>query len=226
MSRPDTNVTPGPLDEEYETEPLPLPRRRRLPLLTAALAVALIGAGTFVAGVEAQKHWGGSGSPTGARGAAGFASRFGGTSTDRTQTGTTAGSGARDSQGGGGFLGGGATIGTVQVIKGTTLYVTDSSGNTVKILTSPASSVSKTVSTNVKAIRPGDTVVVRGTAQKNGDITAESISIGTGGLGRNGGASGFGGGASGFGGGGSNGGATGFGGSSSGAGTGFGGGGG
>ena len=86
----------------------------------------------------------------------------------------------------------------------------------VKVVTSPASTVSKTVDTNVNAIHPGDTVVVRGTTGKNGEITAESISIGTGGFGRRGGGR--------FGGGnGSSGGASGFGSSDSGAPSGFGG---
>ena len=76
------------------------------------------------------------------------------------------------------------------LIKGTTLYVTDTSGNTVKVTTSAASTVTKTVATNVKSIRPGQTVVVRGTQQKNGNITAESITIG----GTGGGFGGFGGG--------------------------------
>ena len=100
-------------------------------------------------------------------------------------------------------------------MKGSTLYVTDASGNTVKITTSAASTVSKTVTTNLQAVRPGDTVVVRGTQQKNGSITAQSISVGTAGaagFGGGGGATGFGGGSSGGGGGG----ATGFGGGGSG----------
>ena len=195
----DSNDTPNALDDEYETEPLPLPRRRRLPKLTAALVVAVLCAATFIAGAAAQKHWGSSGSPAGSRNgaAAALAARLGGT-TGQTQTGTTGAAGSRN--GGGGFGGGGATVGTVGVIKGSTLYVTDASGNTVKVVTSPASTVSKTVDTNVRAIHPGDTVVVRGTTGKNGEITAESISIGTGGFGRRGGGgNGSGGGASGFG---------------------------
>ncbi len=91
------------------------------------------------------------------------------------------------------------------MIKGSTLYVTDSSGNTVKVTMSPASTVTKTVSSNAKGILPGDTVVVRGTQQKNGSIAAQTISVGSAGA-----ASAFGGGGS------SSGGATGFGGGGSG----------
>ena len=201
-------------DDALELQALALRRRRRLPLLTALLAVGVVAAGAFIVGAEVQKHWGTSASSGGSGTAATFASRFrgaGGTTTGTTTTGT------RGGFGGGTFAGGGATIGTVTVIKGSTLYVTDTSGNTVKITTSPASTVSKTVSTNLQAVRPGDTVVVRGTQQKNGSITASSISVGTAGAtgfgsGDSGGATGFGGssssrngGATGFGGGGSGG---------------------
>ena len=222
MATFDSTPAPSTLDDEYETEPLPLPRRRRLPVLTAALTVAVLCGAAFVGGAAAQRHWGSSGSSANSRNGAAtaaLAARFGGTTTGQTQTrtGTTDGAGSR-AGGAGGFLGGGATIGTVGVIKGSTLYVTDTSGNTVKVVASPASTVSKTVDTNVNAIHPGDTVVVRGTTGKNGEVTAESISIGTGGFGGGGGATGFGGGN------GSSGGASGSGGSSnSGAPSGFGG---
>ena len=207
-------------DDDVDAEPLVLPAKRRLPMLTAVLAVALLIAGAFIVGAEVQKHWGASSSGSGS-GASSFASRFGGAG--RTGTTTTTGS-AGTRAGAFGALAGGATIGTVSVIKGSTLYVTDTSGNTVKVVTSPGSTVSKTVTTNVKAIRPGDTVVVRGTTGKNGNVTAQSITLGSagaggfGGFGGRGSGSGSGGsgGASGFGGGGSSGGATGFGGGSTG----------
>jgi len=72
------------------------------------------------------------------------------------------------------------TVGLVTLIKGTTLYVTDLTGNTVKVRTAPGMQVSKTVSTTVKGIHPGDSVVVRGTKQKDGSTKASSVSIGTG----------------------------------------------
>jgi len=208
-------------DDDGDAEPLTLPAKRRLPMLTAVLAVALLVAGAFIVGAEVQKHWGASSSGSSAGGASSFASRFGGAG--RTGTTTTGSAGTRA----GALAGGGATIGTVSVIKGGTLYVTDTSGNTVKVVVPVGTSVSKTVTTNVKGIRPGQTVVVRGTAGKNGNVTAQSITVGStgagglfGGFGGGGrGSGGFGsgsGGASGFGGGSSTGGATGFGGGSSG----------
>jgi len=190
----------GDDDDALELQALAMRRRRRMPFLTAVLAVGVVAAGAFIVGVEVQKHWGGSSSSGGSGTAAAFASRFGSrTGTGRTTTGTTTGAGA-SGFGGGGFAGSGATVGTVSVIKGSTLYVTDSSGNTVKVTTSPASSVTKTVSSKVTGILPGDTVVIRGTQQKNGSIAAQTISVGSAGAasvfggGSSGGATGFGGG--------------------------------
>ena len=195
----DTNLTHDSIDD-FDTEALPLPPRRRLPVLTLVLAAALVAAAMFAAGAEAQKHWGsssGSAAGNGSGLAAAFAAaRGGGTGTGTGATATTAGTGG---PGQGGFPGGGATIGTVSVIKGSTLYITDTSGNTVRVVTSAGSTVSKTVSTTVKGINPGDSVVVRGTAGKNGDVTASSITVG-GAAGGGFGGGGFGGGPSGFGG--------------------------
>ena len=203
MSTIDTSL-PMPDDEPdddvaAELEALAISRRRKMPRVTLTLVVALVGAAAFIGGAEAQKHLGSSSTSsarTGGTAASAFTSRF--------RTGATGGSG--------GSFAGGATIGTVTVIKGSTLYITDTSGNTVKVTTSAASQVSRTVSGTVKNVRPGDSVVVRGTTQKNGTVAASSISLG--GAGGSGGATGFGGG-TGSGNSNSNGGATGFGGGSS-----------
>lgn len=172
MSTIDTSSIPvpgdGPDDDvAAELEALAIRRRRKLPRVTLALCVAIVGAGAFIGGAEAQKHLGSSPS-TGAAGsgaASGFTSRFRGATAGRTAS---------------AFGGGGATIGTVTAIKGSTLYVTDTSGNVVKVSTSPASQVSKTTTGTVKDIKPGDTVVVRGAQGKNGTIAASSISLGGG----------------------------------------------
>jgi hypothetical protein len=196
---------PTPPDEgDFDLEVLAARRRRRLPIVTTVLAIGVVAAAAFIGGVEIQKHYGssaGSGQGTGASNLASFASRF-------------RSSAAGGATGGTGTFGGGAgaTIGTVTLIKGKTLYVTDTSGNTVKVAASAGSRVTKTVSSTLGfgAIHPGDSVVVRGTAGKNGTIAADSITLGAltgGGFGGggsgfgSGGASGFGGGATGFGGG-------------------------
>ena len=102
----------GPDDDvAAELEALAISRRRKMPRVTLTLAVAIVGAGAFIGGAEAQKHLGSSSTSaarTGAgTGASAFASRFRGA--------------ARPAEAVGSFGGGGATIGTVTVIKGSTL---------------------------------------------------------------------------------------------------------
>jgi hypothetical protein len=178
------------------------------PIPLALLGVLLLACG-FIGGVLVEKGQTSSSSAGGA--AAGLASRFaalrGGADSTTTGSGASgsgaSGSGASGggasgggtgsggtgsgSTGGGGFagrlggLGGSATIGEVSYISGSTLYVTNSEGNTVKVATSPASSITKTVKADLHGIHPGETVVVRGTKGSGGVVSAESISVGGGG---------------------------------------------
>ncbi|MFL5964876.1 MAG: hypothetical protein ACJ757_18550 [Gaiellaceae bacterium] len=143
-------------------------RRKKLPALTAALALAVAIALGLIGGVEAQKHWGASSSATAARpaGFAGFAGRGGG-----------AGAGGFAGLGGAGASG---TNGTVTLIKGSTLYVTDASGNTVLVKTTAGSTVKQTVSGTIKSAHPGDSVAVTGTQNKDGSYSASTITIGGG----------------------------------------------
>lgn len=145
-------------------------RRKKLPALTAALALAVAIALGVIGGVEAQKHWGASSAATTGRpaGFAGFAGRGG----------APGGGGGFAGFGGGGGAGGGATTGTVTLIKGSTLYVTDASGNTVLVHTTAQSSVKKTVSATTKTVHPGDSVSVTGTQNKDGSYSAQAITIG------------------------------------------------
>jgi hypothetical protein len=193
MSTLDTSL-PVPAEEPdddvaAELEDLALRRRRKLPRVTLALAVALVGAGAFIGGAEAQKHLGSTPASSSSGTGAALASRFRGANVTAGRQGTFA-------------AGGGGTFGTVTAIKGSTLYITDSSGNVVKVSTSAASQVTKTTTGTVKDIKPGDSVVVRGSQGKNGTIAADSISLGGagavtfgggGGSAANGGATGFGG---------------------------------
>jgi len=146
-------------------------RRKRLPALTAALALAAAIAAGAIFGVEAQKHWGSSASATSTRGfPSGFPGAAGGSA---ARSGFPSGA----AFGGAGFAAGG-TSGTVTLIKGSTLYVTDTSGNTVLVHTSATSRVSKTVAGTVKSVHPGDSVTVVGTKNKNGSYQARQVTIG------------------------------------------------
>jgi hypothetical protein len=189
-------------DDGPATDLLPPRRRRGLAPLTAILGVCLVAALAFFGGVEAQKHEGGSGNPSanGARAGqlaslAGNGSATGGFRARRNGGGFGASAGARAGQGagggfgggggaggfgGGGFAGGaggGVTSGTVKLIKGTSLYVTDTSGNTVKVALTGSSAVTKTETTTIAGIHPGDTVLAIGTAGKNGIVAAKQVRV-------------------------------------------------
>jgi hypothetical protein len=71
------------------------------------------------------------------------------------------------------------TAGTVAYLSGSTLYVTNSEGNTIKVTTNAGTSVTKTVAGTVKGIHPGETVTVTGSTGSDGAVGAESISLGS-----------------------------------------------
>jgi len=161
-----------------ETDELPRrPRRRLFGPIPAVLIAILLLAGGFLAGVEVQKNEGGS--STSGSGLAGLAALRGAGGKSSTGTRGSGGgfAGAGGFGGAGGLAGGGITTGEVSYLSGNTLYVATGEGNTVKVSAPDGATVSKTVSTNVKSIHPGDTVLVRGSQSGTGKVTASSISI-------------------------------------------------
>ncbi len=169
------------------------PRRQYFNRASAAVAALVTCAIGFYAGVRVEKSQVSSSSTAAGGAASAFAARArafasgaaGGTagaaaagssaagSASPTGAGAGAASGAR-APGAGGF--GGASFGTVSSVRGGTMYVTESSGNTVKVKLSSSTKISKSLSVPKKAIRPGDTVVIQGLAGKNGTVTAASVS--------------------------------------------------
>jgi len=183
---PDIDYEPAEQENEWLDDESELPRRPRRRLLTpiplALLAVLLIACG-FIGGVLVQKGQGGTASPSGGA-SGGFPSLAalkgavpgagGGTS---SAGGATANGGPSAFPGIRGTGSGGVTTGEVAYVRGNTLYVTDSQGNTVKVSAAAGSKVTKTVSTKASSIHPGATVVVLGSKAKNGSISASSISV-------------------------------------------------
>jgi hypothetical protein len=169
---------PLDIDEEEPEQSTRRPRRRLLtPIPLALIGVLLIAAG-FIAGVLVEKGQSTSGSSSGAA-SSNVSSRL---AALRGALGAGAGGAAPGSSSGSssGAGGGQPVAGQVAYLSGATLYVTSSEGNTVKVLTSPATSVSKTSKATVKGIHPGETVTVTGTTAANGTLTAESIRVGSG----------------------------------------------
>jgi len=164
----------GELDEDWypELEELPQrPRRKLITPTTVALAVVLFAACGFIGGVLVQKGQA-SGTPA-TGGASGVASRFAAAAAGASGASGTAGFASRF---GGLFPGaGGGASGTVSSISGSTLYVTETSGNTVAVVTTPESKITKSESVKSSAIHPGDSIVVEGITGSSGTITASSV---------------------------------------------------
>lgn len=164
--------------DEWLEEPEELPRRprRRLlgtggnPVFLALLGVLLATCG-FIGGVLVEKGQTTSSSSSSSA-AAGLASRFAALrgAASSTSTGGSSSSSA-------GFTR--PTAGTVAYIDGSTLYVTNSEGNTVKVRTSAGTSVTKTVKSTLSGIHPGETVTIAGATGSSGTVSAESISVGS-----------------------------------------------
>jgi hypothetical protein len=184
-------------DEEWVSQ---APKGWRVRGTTAVLLLLLFAAAGFWGGSALQKHHDKASTSTAAASAASrFAAARGGTGTGTAGRGSAgAGSGAGASGTGGGFARNG-TVGIVTTVEGSTVYVTDSSGNLVKVATNPSSTVTKTVSGTVGDLQPGQTVIVQGSKAPDGTTTARSITIapagsGFGAIGRLGGGGGSGGG--------------------------------
>ncbi|HEV7936872.1 MAG TPA: hypothetical protein VGP18_02475 [Solirubrobacteraceae bacterium] len=177
------------LEEPPESELPPRPRRRLLtPVPLALMGVLAIACG-FIGGVLVEK--GQSSSSSSGAGTSGLASRFAALRAGASGASATSGTGARSGAGAaaGGFGGGASgaagfkrpTAGTVAYLDGDTLYVTNVEGNTVKVTTSAGTTVNKTVKSSVKGIHPGETVTITGETGSGGSLSAESISVGSGG---------------------------------------------
>jgi hypothetical protein len=160
------------------------PRRRLWGPASAALIAALVGAIGFYSGVRVEKgqvsgtagsaagsgRTPAAGTRAGAAGAAGFRGLAAGGGAGVAGLGGGAGPG-----GGGGPGGGNSSFGTVSTITGKTLYVTDASGNTIKVNLSSATKITKSLGVAKSAVRPGDTVVVQGLKGSGGSVQATSV---------------------------------------------------
>jgi hypothetical protein len=183
--------------DSFEDEPeaaLPgRPRRQLLTWGTAALLALLLGVIGFYVGVRVEKSQVSSSSSVGSfagaaatgsgaaarTGAAGRTGAVGAGATGRTGaaggSAGGAGGGFRSLLGGAGGTGGNASLGTLSTIDGNTLYITETSGNTVKVTLSSATKVTKNVAVGKEAMRPGDLVVVQGAKDSGGAISATSV---------------------------------------------------
>jgi hypothetical protein len=191
-----------PYEDEQDDGRMPRrPRRQLFNKRSAALAAVVACAAGFYAGVRVEKGQLNSSSSTGGlasalaslrsgaaggRGAGATSTTGGATGATRTGTGAggSGGAGGGASAGGapgaafaaGGFGGGSASFGTISSVKGGSIFVTDSTGNLVKVKLSSATKISKSLDVRRSSLHPGDTVVIRGLKNSNGTLTATSVS--------------------------------------------------
>jgi hypothetical protein len=148
----------------------------------SALASAFAArARTLAGGGAAGGRTAGAGAASGASGASGAAAGASGAAAGGS--GGSGGSGAAGGRagllfGGGAGGGGGGTpsFGTVSSVNGRTLYLSDASGNTVKVKLPSSTKISKSLSVSRHSIHPGDTVVIQGVKNSSGTLVAASVS--------------------------------------------------
>jgi len=175
-------------DARDVTAELAAPPRRKLPWLTLALAGSVIATLSFAGGVWYQKDSGTTGAPRAAAGGQGQAGQglggYGGQSGTRRNGGQGYGQAQGQGQAGQGLgqNGAGFTRGTVKAVDGTTVYLTDTAGNTVKITTGDATKVTLNKEGKVADLQPGQTVTVVGTKGADGGYTATQLTEGAAGL--------------------------------------------
>jgi hypothetical protein len=159
--------------------------RAKLPSLTVVLVVVVVASAGFIGGILVGKHYGSSGS---------LASRFGAFAAAEASPSASTGSGSRTGLGGagggfggargglsgtggtGGFAEGNATVGTIKLIDGSTVYVQTSAGDIVQVVTSSGTKVTVSSTVPVKDLQPGETVMVEGSKNSSGAVSATSIS--------------------------------------------------
>ena len=177
--------------ENIENAP-PLPGRERV---TSNFTFVLLGlfalVGTFSLGAWFEREHGPAPTATAASTGSGAPTATAASGATIPNASRGAGQGAASLGAGGQFAGGGGTVGTVKLVDGSNVYITDSSGNLVKVTTQPGLVVTVNKDGTVADLAAGETVVVTGAAGADGSIAATAIRAGTaalGGQGRGGGA--------------------------------------
>jgi hypothetical protein len=144
------------------------PRRRFFNRRSAALAAVITCAAGFYAGVRVEK------SQLSSTASAATTSARGTASTGAPGGGGLPGAGRFGGGGGGG--GGNASLGTISSVNGNTIYLTDATGNTVKVTLSSSTKLAKSLGVSKSALHPGDSVVIQGVKNSSGTLVATSLS--------------------------------------------------
>jgi len=141
-------------DEDWPTQTAKRGIHLRTP--TAILVALLLAAAGLWGGSFLQKQNGSTAGATSVAAARAAFSRVGGAGSSASATAS-------------------GTSGTVTDIIGNTLYVTNSSGQLIKVTVSSSATVTRNASSSLSGLKPGDTVTVQGTTPTNGSMTASSV---------------------------------------------------
>jgi hypothetical protein len=176
LEEPGTNpgdlldILSSPLDDGDLTAVLTRRPRAKLPSVTLILAAIVVASAGFLGGALVGKHYGSSGSGN-------LAAAFRGLAAARATASASPGaSGGTRSGFPGGGAGGNATIGTIKLIDGSTVYVQTTAGAIVQVKTSSGTKVTVSQTVPVKDLQPGETVIVEGSKNASGGVSATSIS--------------------------------------------------
>src|ERR1700684_3276049 len=153
------DVLSSPLDDDDAELTAVLTRRPRakLPSVTLILAAIVVASAGFLGGALVGKHYGSSGSGNLAAAFRGLARAPAAAGASPAASGGT-GSGFAG-RGGGAFGGGNATVGTIKLIDGATVYVQTTAGDIVQVATSAGTKVTVSNTVPVKDLQPGETVI-------------------------------------------------------------------
>jgi hypothetical protein len=166
-----------------DDSPLPPRRPKLFSAATWALAGILVAAGCFTLGARVGRDQATPATATTGRGAAAGAGGAAG-----ARAGGNAGRGGFGAAGAAAGGGGNATFGQVQLVDGNNVYIQDSQGNTIKVTPSPTATITVNAPGTPADFKPGDNVVVQGTADASGNIAAATsiVAAAAGGFGRGG----------------------------------------
>lgn len=174
MDKLDSSPFPGDLREELAVRPA-----RGLSKVTLALGAGVVLVAGILIGIQAHSAFGSSGGSPG--GSPGVSS---GRSLSAPQAGPSRQAGATERRSGmsrgdrrpGGF--GGGTTGTVEKVEDGTVHLKTVTGESVTVATTGETTVQISEPGKVADLRPGATIVVRGTPGEDGTVTATSITQG------------------------------------------------
>jgi hypothetical protein len=141
--------------------------RAKLPSVTLVLGIIIVAGVGFLGGAWVGKHYGSSSSGSSSSAFRAFAPGGAGAGS------AGSGSGGRASSL---FGGGNATIGSIKLIDGSTVYVQTLEGDIVQVATSAATKVTVSSTVPLKDLQPGEDVIVEGSKNSSGAVAATSIS--------------------------------------------------